>query len=395
MITVLPSPLACVGFAKTSERATGERVRQLVVWPARARESWQQKRQSGSHLPTCTPGAPVDDRETDPASDRPFISYTRTVDGTSIVTETRMLRWMFGRKQAGNSDDGDDDDDGYGSAVEGTEYQLGGQLAVGYVTDTTDLEDSDEDEDDEEDDGAASAGTPATSVRDPSASCAADHDVACGLHTPPVDDDTKRDRHLSLPTSPRDSPGVQGCVSISWRNNASARHSTVSLKSTVGSDKRRSWDTKSRGQSSKGDADGDADDEHEDQYGRSGKPGRKRCLQLDLRGLRDDDDSPMSEQTTPLAEYITSPTTPDSDTRGGGPSGQGKGNDTPPEVYHLDKSGLVTRFSELLDSSSIRMLYSSTFHTANILVEARDVHLARRLLQGRGRSPSAERVGYF
>lgn len=61
----------------------------------------------------------------------------------------------------------------------------------------------------------------------------------------------------------------------------------------------------------------------------------------------------------------------------------------------MDKSGLVTNFSDLLNSGSIRMLYSSTFHTANILVEARDVHLARRLLQGRGRTPAVEKDGYF
>jgi hypothetical protein len=45
-----------------------------------------------------------------------------------------------------------------------------------------------------------------------------------------------------------------------------------------------------------------------------------------------------------------------------------------------DKSGLVTRFSTLLQQANIRMLYSSTFHTANILVEAKDVRAARRLL---------------
>ena len=56
-------------------------------------------------------------------------------------------------------------------------------------------------------------------------------------------------------------------------------------------------------------------------------------------------------------------------------------------MYHMDKSGLVTLFSDLLDKGSIRMLYSSTFNTANILVEAGDVHRARRLLQGRAGSP--------
>jgi hypothetical protein len=58
----------------------------------------------------------------------------------------------------------------------------------------------------------------------------------------------------------------------------------------------------------------------------------------------------------------------------------------------MDKSGLVTRFSDLLDRGSIRMLYSSTYHTANILVEAKDVHRAKKLLAGREDSPGP---GYF
>ncbi|ORY22035.1 hypothetical protein BCR39DRAFT_562461 [Naematelia encephala] len=72
--------------------------------------------------------------------------------------------------------------------------------------------------------------------------------------------------------------------------------------------------------------------------------GRKSCLQLDLRGIDDQVEV-----------------------------GQG--------AYHLDKSGLIVRFSSLLDGSDIKMLYSSTFHTANILVEAGDVRRAKRLLE--------------
>ena len=46
-----------------------------------------------------------------------------------------------------------------------------------------------------------------------------------------------------------------------------------------------------------------------------------------------------------------------------------------------DKSGLVTQFSTALQKRNIRMLYSSTFHTANILVEARDVDAAQEVLR--------------
>ena len=51
-----------------------------------------------------------------------------------------------------------------------------------------------------------------------------------------------------------------------------------------------------------------------------------------------------------------------------------------------DKSGLVTQFSTALQKRNIRMLYSSTVHTANILVEARDVDAAQDVLRpARGR----------
>lgn len=50
-------------------------------------------------------------------------------------------------------------------------------------------------------------------------------------------------------------------------------------------------------------------------------------------------------------------------------------------LIELDKFGLVTLFSDLLTSAQIKMLYSSTFHTANILVEGDDIARARRLLK--------------
>ena len=56
---------------------------------------------------------------------------------------------------------------------------------------------------------------------------------------------------------------------------------------------------------------------------------------------------------------------------------------SPLVLIAADKSGLVTLFSNLLNSANIRMLYSSTFHTANILVDAGDVRRAKKLLGGR------------
>lgn len=272
-LTVLPSPLACVGFSHTIERQTAERVRQLVVWPEQARKSWQRKRLSGIDL--------------EAEAGRPFVTYTRTEDGASITTETRILRWMFGRKHF-------TDEEGYSNVEETTEFQLGGQLAAGYITDTTDLSDTD-------DEALRESSTESGSI--------------VGLQTPPLEAPQQ-------PTSPRDS-----AIPIAW--SRANRRSTISLKSQG---QRQSTD----------------------------RAGRKRCLQLDLRGLED--------------EQVETPDALQS------------------RVYHMDKSGLVTRFSNLLDSGSVRMLYSSTFHTANILVEAKDVHRAKRLLQGREQSPVK---GYF
>lgn len=320
-LTVLPSPLACVGFSHAIERTTAERVRQLVVWPEQARKSWQRKRLSGPIL-------------TEPESGRPFISYTRTEDGASIVTETRILRWMFGRKQITEENQQVDEDtstEHLGAVEETTEFQLGGQLAVGYITDTTDFSDTDDD--------------------DLPCSCMSTSDgMELSGHvpqTPPLDED-KRLKHLSLPTSPRESPGAPN-IPISWTR--ANRRSTISLKSDV-EEKVKNWQARPRVSGPKPD-----------------RPSRKRCLQLDLRGVDEEDTTPRQiEDDSALDElgtqhHVTGP------------------------VYHMDKSGLVTRFSDLLNSASIRMLYSSTFHTANILVETKDIHRAKRLLQGRENSP--------
>lgn len=85
-ITVLSSPLACVGFAKSAERACGERLRRYIVWPERALLEWEQQRLDLD---------PSYDGEVKRSSGRPFVSYTRTEDGSSLVTEVKALRGMF------------------------------------------------------------------------------------------------------------------------------------------------------------------------------------------------------------------------------------------------------------------------------------------------------------
>lgn len=82
-----------------------------------------------------------------------------------------------------------------------------------------------------------------------------------------------------------------------------------------------------------------------------------RCLQLDLRSL--------DSSTYHLGEY--------------------RGEITSWNMLAIsllaDKSGLVTKFSDLLHSNGVRMLYSSTTNTANILVRGRDVLTAEALLR--------------
>jgi hypothetical protein len=90
-------------------------------------------------------------------------------------------------------------------------------------------------------------------------------------------------------------------------------------------------------------------------------------MQLDLRGVGDGEDGD-GQGAYHLGEWAR-------------PGNRGQTGASSDHWHCVDKSGLVMRFSTLLESDNIRMLYSSTFHTANILVEARDVRRAKRLLQ--------------
>lgn len=360
-----------------------------------ARNSWKRKRIS-------TDSSALEDRG------RPFISYTRTVDGASIVTETMILRWMFGRKnhdRLGGDKGSADEATGYESAMEGTEFQLGGQLAAGYVTDTTDLEDTD----DEDDQGSMVADPDATGSRGgkyqnggvqhsssgtttPASLHGFNLDSSdsstAGPHTPPLDEE-RRTKHFSLPTTPRDNRdagAMPQSIAISWCNHSKGRRSTVSFKSDI-SDRRRSWN---KGQGSRRSSRSDTDGEGHGasvggmNAGKEKRIGRKRCLQLDLRGLNDHDDEGGEDVVPPQSNDSQEAATAPSALEALSPERDTVTSPTPTsEIYHLEKSGLVTTFSNLLNSARIKMLYSSTFHTANILVEARDVHRARRLLQGK------------
>ncbi|OCF75343.1 hypothetical protein I204_04198 [Kwoniella mangroviensis CBS 8886] len=328
-ITVLPSPLACIGFSKSAENKFSERVRKFLVWPER-----------------CYAPRPLiddDDDDLDGTTDgcslplprgRPFISYTKNEDGSSLVTEIEVLKHIF------TNDNGEEDGEEYGKS---SELIRSDQEELFFQ----DHEDPQEDEE-------------YHSISDDSTSYHSSDETS---HHPPGEETTRRFNgqtftpppdtpcplEYSLPPTPYDRRSFDVSHNINDEANHEHGHDCDDGKSdySVGEVPIK-W---LAGKEPSGNSSGNTG-------------GRKRCLQLDLRGVGDFD----------LA---------DNEEKG---------------AYHLDKSGLVTRFSELLSSSStngarngsrsrpIRMLYSSTFHTANLLVEARDVKRAKRLLERRRRS---------
>ncbi|WVQ65411.1 uncharacterized protein L199_003587 [Kwoniella botswanensis] len=326
-ITVLPSPLACIGFSKSTENTFSERIRKFLVWPER-----------------CYAARPLlndnDDLERNADGDllprgKPFISYTKNEDGSSLVTEIEVLKNIL------TNDDGEED---------GEEYGKSSEL---FRSDREELFFPDRDQDDQTED----EGEGYRSISDDSMSYLSSEGLSHQhtisrfngqTFTPPPDTPTPYE--YSLPPTPYDKRSFE----ILSNSHVEADHELDDGKSdySVGeipikwSSGKEFTGTSTRNTSGNGN-------------GSAG--GRKRCLQLDLRGIGDYEN-------------------------------EEKG------AYHLHKSGLVTRFSELLSSSSsngirngsrsqpIRMLYSSTFHTANILVEARDVKRAKRLLERKRRS---------
>lgn len=116
-ITVLTSPLACIGLSADVEASMSERLRKLLVWPERAvlaiehargkkanyeADAYDRRNHSRNHS--------YDNEEERPSiaawvsararsRPRPFISYTRTEDGVSVMTEVRVLRGMLNRAE--------------------------------------------------------------------------------------------------------------------------------------------------------------------------------------------------------------------------------------------------------------------------------------------------------
>ena len=102
-ITVLHAPLACVGFSKQSQVACDERLRKYIVWPKRSMDEWAQQaldrlESDGEHEDEPTMPLLLNEdavRRERESERRPFISYTRTQDGASLVTEVKALLGMF------------------------------------------------------------------------------------------------------------------------------------------------------------------------------------------------------------------------------------------------------------------------------------------------------------
>jgi hypothetical protein len=229
-ITVLSAPLACVGFAKSAERACNERLRKYITWPERSLFEWQQQRLD----------LIGDDREVDQSRGRPFVSYTRTEDGTSLVTEVKALRGMF---PAGD--------------MEELDVQCAGELSC------------DDDDDDEDDCDSDSDSDEGGEVEYPILSPSIDLDLTMSYAsndvppTPPLTASSTTSspgkKRLSLPLSPRSEIEIP----FSW-----SRRTTRSM---------------SVRQSQSMSVDGDTQKVKRHRERRSN--GTKRCLQLDLRGV--------------------------------------------------------------------------------------------------------------
>ncbi|TYJ56446.1 hypothetical protein B9479_002849 [Cryptococcus floricola] len=357
-ITVLPHPLACVGLSKTAEARFGERLRKFLVWPERAvavhspvgnvsddeDESEGEADELEDERRRLAPSRSARDLSPSQTHKRPFISYTRNEDGASLLTEIRILRAMFPAGEAGEED----------------YVQSGGELA--WIDRDLGLDEAVADSEEEDDDWVEwEIQTPvdmqSANVKESDGGVLEAFEkghrkvlsLPCTPHEPLHAFHTRTHTQIDLKTQfIQTTQSIHSIDLASYPPSLSGSISSNITATTIEPEVRVSFPTPSllhavelpiRWSSKK--------------VKNEGK-GKKRCLQMDLRGLSD--------------------------------AGNGDGEG----IYHLDKSGLVTRFSSLLAGSSvkkpIRMLYSSTFHTANILVESRDVKRAKRLLERRRRS---------
>jgi hypothetical protein len=240
-ITVLSSPLACVGISKSAERACNERIRKYIVWPERSLFEWQQQRAEAKGSDVESPLM---------ARERPFISYTRTDDGGSLVTEVKALRGMF--------PEGD---------MEELDVQCAGELSCGDNDDND--EEADSDDDDEEDNVKVDQEIDFPMLSPPMMDSSITIDFANAnpnIDAPPTPPLTASStssspgkKRLSLPLSPSSDIHVPFSWSQRTTRSMSIRHSHLQSQSQSQS--------------------------HAEPKPPKNGHGTKRCLQLDLRGV--------------------------------------------------------------------------------------------------------------
>jgi len=237
-ITVLRSPLACVGFGKQAARQCSEKIRQLIVWPELVRESIADLPRYLASESDVSQSIDVDVQRGMPSmassitlpAARPFISYTRTQDGSSLVTEIHFLRGLF------RGDDGDVP----------AEIQCGSELGL----------DDEPDSDSESDSDSGNNSDSDAEGRDPPKI----HDATANR-----EDYSKQDRRkkaLSLPSlSGKHFGGGNTAIPISWSGHS---FRSMSFKQRF---------------------------VQKPKIARKVGGGRKRCLQLDLTSVSDDVES--------------------------------------------------------------------------------------------------------
>ncbi|WOO83324.1 uncharacterized protein LOC62_05G006852 [Vanrija pseudolonga] len=326
-ITVLNAALACVGLKEIDSRIA-EKLRTLMVWPERVIDEIETEGVEYSSKPS-------------PHRHRPFISYTRTEDdGVSIISEVRILRALLidkddpfdatgFRSELECETDGEDelDEDVFVSspvraplAVEPTSPILGFfPSTAGAVPDRS------------------SAATPTRATFRNSPTSPTTPTSESGTTTPRYKFDHPALKGFTpmqpMPQHTRTlSEGVSAAGGGGLADDARRRRNTDAvLPRPPPSDSGASLSSE------------------------LGVGKRKRCLQLDLRGV--------AGGSVHMGRCLMS-----------------LHSAADLCAASIDRSGLVLQFSNVLESGQVRMLYNSTTHTANILVRARDVHLAKRLL---------------
>nr|ODN92340.1 hypothetical protein L204_05439 [Cryptococcus depauperatus CBS 7855] len=331
-ITVLPRPLACVGLSKLAQERLDERIRKFLVWPERAVAGRTMAKAVTDDSDSSESEAEVASflsSELSPRRERTRSRSTSPARKRPFVCYTRnedgvslLTEVRVLRAMFPRGDMGEDD------------VQSGGELD--WIEDQS-LQESDDDDENDWIEWEVKTPLDDEQVAGDLGSYVKGHRKSMSLPCTPLSLHDRAQVDKSLELLPY-SPSLSGSLSSSL-TAATVLPPTASLGMEMTVSMVRppppvvelpiTWFGKD--------------------VKREGK-GKKRCLQLDLRSINEGE--------------------LDSDCQ---------------SVYHLDKSGLVTRFSSLLASSvtPIRMLYSSTFHTANVLVESRDVKRAKRLLERR------------